>query len=108
MPKGFHLGEFEQLVLLVLLREGPWSSAPDLIEKLAEVAPRPPSRGAVYRTLDRLTEKGYVSDRSDSGSATRGGMARRSFRVAPDGVTALRESRALLLDLWSGLEGALD
>ena len=34
MPSGFHLGEFEQMVLLVLLRTGPWTSAPALIEEL--------------------------------------------------------------------------
>lgn len=108
MPRSFHLGEFEQLVLLILLREGPWATAPALIEGLAEHAPRPPSRGAVYRTLDRLAEKEYVVTRTDSGSDRRGGLPRRSFRIAPEGVAALKESRATLLELWSAVEGALD
>ena len=108
MPQSFHLGEFEQLVLLVLLREEPGASAPDLIEALGRAAPRKPARGAVYRTLDRLAEKGLVESSIDPGSKGRGGLPRRTFRVAPDGVRALRQSRNLLLELWSGLEEVLD
>ncbi len=108
MPSGFHLGEFEQMVLLVLLRTGPWTSAPALIEELARRAPRAPTRGAVYRTLDRSAEKGYVDDRSEAGSSARAGLPRRAFRVAPAGVDALRASRALLQELWSGLEEVLE
>ncbi len=108
MPTSFHLGEFEHLVLLVLLRVGPWSSAPGLIEELVRHAPRNPTRGAVYRTLDRLAEKGFVTGRSEVGSPERAGLPRRSFRVSPPGLRALKQSRHLLLGLWSGLEGVLD
>lgn len=108
MPKSFHLGEFEQLVLLTLLHAGPWASAPELLDELERRAPRLPTRGAVYRTLDRLEEKGYVIGRNQDGSTVRGGLPRRSFRVAAAGIRALKEARSVLLDLWSGLEGVLD
>lgn len=108
MPKSFHLGEFEQLVLLTLLHVGPWASAPQLLEELERRAPRVPTRGAVYRTLDRLEDKGYVIPRAQPGSPERAGLPRRSFRVAAAGIGALKESRSVLLGLWSGLEGVLD
>ena len=108
MPHSFHLGEFEHLVLLVLLKEGPWTTAPALIEGLARRAPRRPTRGAVYRTLDRLCDKGFVETRAETEANSRSGLPRRSFRVAPEGVKALKDSRNLLLELWSGLEEVLD
>ena len=108
MPHSFHLGEFEQLVLLVLLREGAGTSAPVLIEALGNKTPRRPARGAVYRTLDRLIDKGLVESSTETGTASRGGLPRRGFAVAPAGLKALSDSRHLLMELWSGLEEVLD
>ena len=38
----------------------------------------------------------------------RGGRPRRIVHVTPEGLVVLRKSRAALLDLWDGLEEALD
>lgn len=108
MPTPVVLGEFEQLVLLAVLNLGNDAAALDLRDRLNEVAGRRISRGALYRTLDRMDEKGWVAwslDREDV--PERGGHPRRRFRVTEEGLEVLRASRAMLMDLWDGLEGVL-
>lgn len=109
MPTPVFLGEFEQLVLLSLMQEerGRDGGAPvrDLLRRIEQLAGRSISRGALYRTLDRLEEKGWVRWRLDEQDvAHRGGHPRRRFLVTNEGVEVLRASRATLLDLWSGLD----
>ncbi len=51
------------------------------------------------RTDERMAREGFLE---------RGGRPRRIVRVTPGGLAVLRKSRAALLDLWDGLEEALD
>jgi len=62
------------------------------------------SIGAIYATLDRLEAKGYVESREGESAPVRGGRARRLFRVAVAGVTALQASREMLDQMWEGVE----
>jgi DNA-binding PadR family transcriptional regulator len=107
MPRNIFVGEFEQLILLTLLRLGEGAYALPLRDELSRVANRPISRGALYRTLDRLDQKAYVAWELEDGVPNRGGHPRRRFRVTPRGIEALRASRQTLLHLWQGLEEAL-
>lgn len=112
MPTPVFLGEFEQLVLLALLQvtEEIGDNAPvqSLRARLEQLAGRSVSRGALYRTLDRLEEKSWVAwSVDDEDIPERGGHPRRRFTVTRQGVAILRASRETLLGLWSGLEEAL-
>lgn len=108
MPTPVFLGEFEQLVLLALLQVsrdlGDDAPVQDLRGRLEALAGRSVSRGALYRTLDRMEEKGWVAwSLDDEDVPERGGHPRRRFRVTPGGIGVLRESRRTLLGLWAGL-----
>ncbi len=108
MPTNIFVGEFEQLVLLSLLRLGDESYALKLRAELSTIANRNISRGALYRTLDRLEEKGMVEwELEETDIPERGGKPRRRFAVSKTGIAALRESRDTLLRLWSGLAEVL-
>lgn len=107
MPRSFILGEFEQLVLLVLLQLGNDCYAVELRDRLCAVVGYGVTRGALYRTLDRLGEKGYLGWTLEEGGPTRGGHPRRRFEVTADGRAALREARCVLLELWDGVGEAL-
>jgi DNA-binding PadR family transcriptional regulator len=108
MPKSFVIGELEQIVLLALLRTRDRPHARAIHAAIAEVAPRPVSRGALYRTLDRLEGKGYLTSEVEDGPPERGGMARRRYRATPSGIAVLQESRTLLRRLWAGLDALSD
>ena len=109
MPTPILLGEFEQVVLLAILGSPGGVSALEIRQKLEELLPRTVSRGALYKTLDRVEAKGWISWAVDDEDVPeRGGYPRRRFRVTPEGIRALAGSRAVLLTLWSGLEGVLE
>jgi len=107
MGRSGSIGELEQVVLLSLLQLGAEASARDVRLELERSAGRKISRGALYRTLDRLGEKGLLQWQLLEPTAERGGHPRRTFEVTPTGLAALRESRTILMRLWSGLESTL-
>lgn len=105
-----YIGEFEQMVLLAVLQQGEAAYAIDVRKELERTAGRSVSRGALYRTFDRLEAKGYIDWELEDGSPVpdRGGHPMRKFRVTDPGLEALRISRSALLKLWRGLDAVLD
>ena len=108
MPRKAQLGEFEQLLLLAILRRGDEAFSLGVRRELEERAKRQVSRGAFYATLNRLETKGYVNWENVPPSESRGGLPQRRFRVTRQGLGALRASRNTLLQLWQGLETKLE
>ncbi len=107
MSRDGFLGEFEQMLLLAAMRLEDDAYGVKLMAELARVG-RSASRGTVYITLDRMEDKGWISSDLSAARPERGGRPRRIVRITPEGLAALRKSRAALLDLWDGLEEALD
>lgn len=104
---GEYLGEFEQMVLLAILRleEGAYGLA--VRDELEAVAGRSPSSGSLYTTLDRLERKGLIESRAGESTSERGGRPRRYLKLTGAGLTALRATREALLRLWDGCEARL-
>ncbi len=106
MPK---IGEFELLVVLAILRQGDKPYANSVRRDLVTNAKRSVTRGALYRTLDRLKGKGLIGwEIEPSSSAERAGLPMRRLNVTDKGVESVRASRAVLLDFFEGLDGILD
>jgi len=101
------LGEFEELVLLMVVRLGERAFAPTIAEALDERAGRGVTRGALYSTLNRLEAKGMLSWAPEKPDEDHGGHVRRRFSVTEAGLEALRNRRKTLLALWDGIEGLL-
>jgi len=93
MAKGDYLGEFEQIVLLALLRLRDNAYGMTIRREILKRTGREVSIGAVYATLDRLEQKGYVSSRQGEATPERGGRAKRYFRIEAPGRRALNSSR---------------
>lgn len=103
-----YLGEFEQVVLLAILRLGDDAYAIPVREEIEARTGRSVARGALYTALDRLETKGCVRSRMSDPLPERGGRSRRYYTVSASGLAALRRSRAALLALWKGVESQLE
>ena len=103
-----YLGEFEQMILLSIMRLGDDAYGLAIRRELESVAARRPSTGALYTTLDRLEKKGLVISSEGESTQERGGRPRRYVALTDEGHVALARSRSRLLALWDGLEKALD
>jgi DNA-binding PadR family transcriptional regulator len=55
-----------------------------------------------------LEQKGLVTSKLGESTPERGGRAKRYFRLKAAGLKALRESRAMFLNLWRDYETILD
>ncbi|NNF27768.1 MAG: PadR family transcriptional regulator [Gemmatimonadetes bacterium] len=102
------LGEFEQLVLLAILANPDGGYAIVLRKAIEEGTERSVSRGALYRTLDRLEGKGLVRWDLEEADETRGGNPRKRFHLTDPGLAALRRSRAVVQRMSTGLEDVLE
>jgi len=100
----FHLGEFEQLVLLSLLRLGREGYGVTVRAELLNHARRDVSLGTVYKTLLRLEDKGLVLAHVGEPTPARGGRRKKHYVVTARGRSALQRSMASLRGLSRGLD----
>lgn len=101
------LGDFEQLILLGVLRleEGAYGAA--IRQEIHERSGRDVSISAVYTTLDRLERKGLLRSRVGEPTAQRGGRRRKFYALRPGGIAALRDAYSSFLSMADGLESRL-
>ena len=105
MPR---LGEFELLVLLSILGQKDAAYANRVREDLEQNADRGVTRGALYRTLDRLEEKGFLAwELEPSEVPERGGHPMRRLLVTEEGLEAVRQARDVLTSFLDAAEAAL-
>jgi DNA-binding PadR family transcriptional regulator len=107
MGKPPYLGEFEQQVLLVIVRLKADAFGPEVSRELEARAGRRVSRGALYTTFDRLEDKGLLRWQTVPGTEARDGLPRRLYTVTPAGLAALRTARDVVRRLWDGLDARL-
>ena len=103
MKKGEYLGEFEQIVLLAVLRHADNAYGVNVWREIEERTGRSVLVGAIYTTLDRLEKKGLVSSRVGEPTAKRGGRAKRYYKIEKRGMEALNQSARILKSMRAGL-----
>jgi PadR family transcriptional regulator PadR len=101
------LGEFEQLVLLALVRLGPEAYGATVRREIEGRAGRQLSISAVYTTLERLEQKGLVRSWIGEPTPQRGGRRRKHFELLPSGARALKVAYKAFADMTAGLERQL-
>jgi len=97
------LGEFEQIVLLAILRLGDSAYGVTIAHEISKCTGREPSRGALYTTLDRMETKGLVRSLMGGASQKRGGRPKRYFSVTRAGRAALASAQAAYRRLLQGV-----
>ena len=99
--KGSNIGEFEELVMLVIasLMEKAYSVA--ICDELGEKAGRRVKLGVVHSVLNRLEKKGLIVSTLGEPTNERGGRRKRFYQVTALGATTLKESKEVRDRLWS-------
>jgi PadR family transcriptional regulator PadR len=101
------LGDFEQLVLLGVMRLQGEAYGAAIRQEIHDRSGRDVSINAVYTTLDRLETKGLLESRVGEPSPQRGGRRRKFYALRPAGVTAIRQAYAAFRSMADGFEGRL-
>jgi DNA-binding PadR family transcriptional regulator len=101
---GSHnLGEFEQIVLLAVVRLGEEAYGVPIRREIEKRGGRTVTIGALYSTLDRLEAKGCLTSWFADPTGERGGRSRRYYRVLPQGLEALGRAKDMLDRMWKGV-----
>ncbi len=104
MASSDSLGQFEQLVLTAILSLRDDAYGVTIHSKVEELArPKAASLGAVYVTLDRLEDKGFVTSWLSDPTAERGGRAKRCYRLEALGERVLQESALTARRVWESI-----
>lgn len=103
MSKHKNLGEFEIMVLAALIRLGDDAYGVAVRKEIETRAGREVTIGALYATLSRLEDKGYVATRQGEATPERGGRAKRYYRLTALGQTQFHRSVAMLETMLRGI-----
>src|SRR5580658_4831456 len=97
------LGEFEYFLLSAAARLGEDAYGAAIRQEIEEATGRPCSLGALYTTLDRLEEKGFLATRMGDPTPQRGGRPKRMVRVTAEGVQAASDFYAAVTRVSRGV-----
>lgn len=96
-----HLGEFEEVVLLLVAVHHDEAYGLSITNSIEEKLQRKVSLSSVHTALYRLEEKGFLKSEVGGETKERGGRRKRLFKITSLGKQALENSRASRDLLWS-------
>lgn len=97
------LGEFEQLIMLAVLRLGPDAYGVAIRRQIQEQTGRNVAAGAIYTALGRLENRGFVTSRVGESAPERSGQRRKYYEIQPHGAAALYRTYTQLQNMAEGL-----
>jgi len=98
--KRIYLGEFEELVLLIVAMYDGEAYGVSIMHEIVNHSGRAARLNQVHAALQRLEEKGMISSRMSEPTAQRGGRRKRIFTVTLYGQQTLQYIRSLRENLW--------
>lgn len=104
MTETTPLGEFEQVVLLAILRLEDNAYGVSIAKEILVCTRRAISPGALYTTLSRLENKGMLLSRQGPPTPERGGRAKRLYTVTKFGKLQLKSAQRGFQRLLHGLD----
>lgn len=98
--KGTNLGEFEELVLLIVVANPGEAYSVFVANELARITERKVVHSVVHAALARLTKKGLVESKMGPSTQERGGRRKRMYTVSSAGMKALELAKSHRDELW--------
>lgn len=103
MSKGNHIGELEELILLLVgvLRDEAY--AVGVLQEMKLQTGRELNISAIHAVLNRLEEKGYVSSEMGGATQERGGRRKRFYQLTATGRQMIDQVRLVREKLYGQL-----
>jgi PadR family transcriptional regulator, regulatory protein PadR len=99
----YHLGEFEEIVLLTVAILHGEAYGVAIMDEIENRLQRKVSLGALQTVLRRMEEKGYLSSEFGDATNVRGGKRKRFFMVTNFGKKMLEEVKEQRNILWKAV-----
>jgi PadR family transcriptional regulator, regulatory protein PadR len=101
--KKYHLGEFEEIVLLTIAILHKDAYGVSIKEEIESRLDRDVSMGALHAALVRLENKSYIKSFDGEETEERAGRPRRYFQLTALGKKAIEHSRKTREQLWRAI-----
>lgn len=101
LMKRVYLGEFEELVLLIVAMLESDAYGVKITHEIIEQTGRSVRLNQVHSSLQRLEEKGMIISKMGNSTPERGGRRKRMFTITAFGRQTLNEMKAVRIHLWN-------
>lgn len=101
-------GEFEQIVLMAVMRVGNDAYGIPVHAEIRKRTGRDPSLASVYKTLERLERKGFLGTRTGEPTPERGGRRKQYYAITSAGRKELKSAMSAIRRMASGLDVGLE
>ncbi len=99
--KRVYLGEFEEIVLLMVAALSGEAYGVNITHEIIEQTERDVRLNQVHASLQRLEEKGMITSKMSEPVAERGGRRKRLFKITAYGKQTLTEIKDVRSNLWN-------
>lgn len=99
--KGTQLGEFEELILLIVGVLYPQAYGLNIRLEIQSQTGRTVALGAIHSALSRLEEKGFLKSKLAEETHQRGGRRKRLFTITAAGKAAMVKNHEMRNDLFN-------
>ena len=97
------LSRSDELLLLAVYRLKKDAYSFTIRSQLKKVTGKSWAYGALYISLERLAEKGYLSSYLSEPTSERGGKSKRIYNLTNEGIKVLNEIKEVEKTMWEGL-----
>ncbi len=97
------MGEFEELILLIVAIMNGKAYGIGIIEELEKRTGRSAAIGAVQTVLKRMEDKGWVTSQFGEATKVRGGKRKRYYTITTQGKKIVAENREKRNSLWDAM-----
>ena len=97
------MGEFEELILLIVAIMNGKAYGIGIIEELEKRTGRSAAIGAVQTVLKRMEDKGWVTSQFGEATKERGGKRKRYYTITAKGKKIVAENREKRNSLWKAI-----
>jgi PadR family transcriptional regulator, regulatory protein PadR len=101
--KKYHLGEFEELVMLAIGISGNKAYSVSIKDELESRLSRTVSMGALHTALKRMEDKGFLRSFPGESTEERAGRPKRYFEITAMGKKAVQYTKDTRDALWKAI-----
>ena len=99
----YHLGEFEEIVLLTVAILDGEAYGISIVEEIETRLERNVSLGAIQTVLKRLEDKKMLRSLFGEATKIRGGKRKRYYTITVEGKRVLKNTKDQRLSLWNAI-----
>ncbi len=98
------LSKAEEVFLITIYHLKDNAYGVSICEKIHDLTGKLYTYGTLYKILDQLVRRGYVTKMEGEPTKERGGRRKLFYSMTPNGIQSLKNSHSAQISLWQGID----